>query len=126
MTSKSILLVIFFGLKLFTRILLVDCENRPEFIFRDRPKPLLEHITRRIQQVEFRLISKPQCTLKISCSLVIGIQVSKLDPTVIFSFQPMHDGCHGTAGTSGKAEEFHQLQPVGCKVDSGWVRGFQI
>jgi hypothetical protein len=60
------------------------------------------------------------------CERVIGIQIGKSDFTEIFRFEPMDHGRHCTAGASGKAEEFNELQSTRCQADRGGIGGVEL
>ncbi len=88
--------------------------------------PLVENISIAIQKIEFRLDCESKFTPEIFCSRIACIQVNEIDPAGILCFKPMHDGRHGTAGTSGEAEKFNQLQPAGSQVDCHRITGNQL
>ena len=77
-------------------------------------------------KIELGLIIKAKCALECICVGIVGIKIGKLDFAKIFRFKPMNHGRHCAAGTSGKAEKFHQLQLTGCQADRGRVGGFQV
>jgi hypothetical protein len=93
-----------------TLLLQILCKHGFKFLFRGIPHPFLKHIAFPIEQVDLGLIAETQGPLEIKGVRIVGIQVSKLDPAKIFRFKPMDHGRHRSAGTSGEAEEFHEMQ----------------
>jgi hypothetical protein len=101
-------------------------EHALKLFLRGEAHPFFQKVSAPIEQVDFRLVVETKSPLEIPGKGVVGIQINKLDPAKILSFKPMNHGRHGAAGTSGKAEEFHELDLTRGQTDRGWVGGFKI
>ena len=97
-----------------------------KLLLRGVSHPFLQKISVSIQEIDFGLVAETQRALKIECVRVIGIQIREFDPAEVFCFKPMNHGRHGTAGASGEAEEFHELDLPGSQAYSHRIGGFEI
>ena len=97
-----------------------------ELLFRCVSHPFLQDVSLCIEQVHFRLVVKAERTLEIVSARVIGVKIRELDFAEILCFEPMDHGRHRAAGSSGKAEEFDELQSAGCQADGGGVGGVKV
>lgn len=85
-----------------------------KILLRNKTNKFLQHVSISVQQVELGLVSKSECALECICVGIVGIKIGELDLARILRFKPMNHGRHCAAGTSGKAEKFHQLQLTRC------------
>lgn len=56
-----------------------------------------------------RLITVPKSFLKRIVCRIIDVQIHKTHLSLVFSFQPMHDGRQPPAGRSPEGEKLHKL-----------------
>jgi len=88
--------------------------------------PFLQNSATCIEQINFRLVDKSQCLLKILSPWIVGIQIGKLDLAEILCFEPMNHGRHRLTGRSGKAEKLDELHSARCQANSGRIGRFEI
>ncbi len=106
-------------------LLQMRVEQVSEIVRRNKPDQFFQDVAIGIQQIEFGLEREAKRSLKSLRVRVVRVEVTEFDPAVIFRFEPMNHGRHGSAGRSGEAEEFNQLQPARSKVDRGRIAGFE-
>jgi hypothetical protein len=88
--------------------------------------PFFQNIPVSVKQVDFGLVVKAECLLKVERARVICIEVRELYFSEIFCFEPMNHGRHGAAGTSGEAEEFHKLELPGSQAHGRRIGSMEI